>query len=89
MTAKQIEKAVEIITNAVQSAEMTEEQDKALATVQKALERQIPKKPKKYVDLYKSIKNGCPACPKNEILYAGQKYCSVCGQAIDWNFIED
>lgn len=35
------EKAMEIITNAVQSAEMTEEQDKALALVQKLIERQV------------------------------------------------
>jgi len=63
---------------------MTAEQDMALAIIQKALEKQIPKKPKKYVNLYGSTRNGCPACPRNEI-YAGQKYCSVCGQAIDWS----
>lgn len=38
-----LEKAVEVVTNAVQCGEMTCEQDKALAIVQKALERQIPK----------------------------------------------
>ncbi len=53
--------------------------------IKKSLERQIPKKPKKYVDLYGSTKNDCPVCSENEILYAGQKYCSVCGQAIDWS----
>ncbi len=53
--------------------------------IDKALEKQIPKKPKKYVDLYGDTRNGCPACPRNEILYAGQQYCSVCGQAIDWS----
>ncbi len=84
-----LEKAVEVITNAVQRVEMTYEQDRALATVQKTLEKQMPKQPKKYIDLYGMTRNGCPACPKNEILYAGQKYCSVCGQAIDWSFIED
>ena len=84
-----IEKAVEVVTNAVQCGEMTCEQDKALAIVQKVLEKQMPKQPKKYIDLYGTTRNGCPVCPKNEILYAGQKYCSVCGQAIDWNFVED
>lgn len=36
--------ASEIITNAVQKDGMTAEQDKALAIVRKALEKQIPKK---------------------------------------------
>lgn len=80
-----IEKAVEIITNAVQCGKMTCEQDRALAIVQKALEKQFPKQPKKYIDLYGTTRNGCPVCPKNEILYARQKYCSVCGQAINWS----
>lgn len=33
-------------------------------------------------------RNGCPRCHRenehNEIIYKGQKYCAVCGQAIDW-----
>lgn len=40
-----IEEAIEIITNAVQKENMTTEQDKALSIAQKALEKQIPKKP--------------------------------------------
>ncbi len=47
--------------------------------------KETPTVPKPYVDLYGDKRNGCPRCPKPEILYAGQKYCSVCGQAIDWN----
>ena len=89
ITSTALEQAIEIITNAVQREEMTCEQDRALATVQKALEKQIPKQPKEYMDLYSMTRNGCPTCPRNEILYAGQKYCSVCGQAIDWSCIED
>lgn len=50
----------------------------------KALEKQIPKKPKRYIAFDGIERNGCPTCPRNEILYAGQKYCSVCGQAINW-----
>lgn len=46
-----LEKAVEVITNAVQRVEMTYEQDRALATVQKTLEKQMTKQPKKYIDL--------------------------------------
>lgn len=48
------------------------------------LDKQVPKKPIRYID-YDGIKrNGCPSCPRYEILYQGQKFCSVCGQAIDW-----
>ena len=60
-----LEKAVEVVTNAVQCGEMTCEQDKALATVQKTLEKQMPKQPKKYIDLYGMTRNSCLACPKN------------------------
>lgn len=49
-----------------------------------ALEKQIPKKPHKYLDFNLIERDGCPNCyeqfNRNEILYAGQKYCSVCGQ---------
>ena len=44
-----------------------------------------PKKPKKYIDMAGIERDGCPSCDHNEILYAGQKYCSVCGQQIDWS----
>lgn len=46
------------------------------------IEKQIPKKPKKYIAFDGIERNGCPSCPRNEILYAGQKYCSVCGQKL-------
>ena len=53
-----------------------------------ARERRNGKKPYIFFDFYNSEKNGCPNYhennERNEILYAGQKYCSVCGQAIDW-----
>ena len=54
-----------------------------------ALEKQVPKKPKRYIAFDGIERNGCPSCPRNEILYAGQKYCSVCGQAIDWTKKEE
>ena len=49
-----------------------------------ALEKQVPEKPSYYVDMYGHNRPGCPECEKNEILYFGQRYCNVCGQAIDW-----
>lgn len=50
-----------------------------------ALEKQIPKKPRYYIDNWGHNRPGCPGCARNEILYAGQKYCSVCGTKIDWS----
>lgn len=47
-------------------------------------DRKLSKKPKKYIAFDGIERNGCPSCPRNEILYVGQKYCSVCGQKIDW-----
>lgn len=65
------------------------EQYRALGTVEElkeAREKQIPKKPHKYIAFDGIERNGCPRCyeelGRNEILYAGQKYCSVCGQAL-------
>lgn len=50
----------------------------------KAFEKQIPKKPRYYIDNWGHNRPGCPGCPRNEILYVGQKYCKVCGTKIDW-----
>lgn len=41
------QEAIEIITNAIQTDDMTPEQDKALAIMQRATAKQIPKKPTK------------------------------------------
>ncbi len=81
------EETIEIITNAIQSEKMTCEQDKALAIAQKALEKQIPKKPiiseeqhVRYVTTF-----DCPACNGNFTGFGVAKYCYHCGQAIDWS----
>lgn len=88
------QEALEIITNAIQVNGMTAEQDKALATAQKALEKQIPKKP---LDIFKSdidcmTEGQCPLC-KGKILepcgrrnrvFANMAYCLDCGQKLDW-----
>ncbi len=80
---------------------MTVEQDRALAITQKALEKQIPKKPT--ITVHKCrVENSdelltynfthCPCCFDNaELKYfdslidSGAKYCRRCGQAIDWS----
>ena len=89
------QEAIEIITNAVQTDSMTEEQDKALAIVQKAVEKQIAKKPNRWGDGYS---DGhlvydmweCPTCGKNyELEYDEHDYCPNCGQHIDWEECEN
>ena len=64
------------------------EKKELFATMVYVFEKRAPVAPHKYIDMYGMEQNGCPSCYKelnrNEILYAGQAYCSVCGQCIDW-----
>lgn len=64
-----------------------EECDNAGVMAIDALDKQIPVKPHKYTAFDGIGRNGCPRCfeerGRNEILYAGQRYCSVCGQKIE------
>lgn len=88
------ERALEVITNAIQNETMTEEKDMALAVAQKALKKQTPKKPisikndedvrigagtwKAGVTIYK-----CPCC--NSFISRSSDFCPDCGQALDWS----
>lgn len=78
------EEAIEIITNAIQTDNMTAEQDKALAIVQKATEKLIQKKPlKAYGGAYR-----CPSCQMkyyDHKYWFGTKCCVYCGQALNWD----
>lgn len=76
--------ALEIITNAVQTEKMTAEQDKALAVAQKVLERQIPTKVVCHKISNEIILKYCPTCRVRFLRY-GHKYCSECGQKLDWS----
>lgn len=86
-----VQEALEIITNAIQSDNMTAEQDNALAVVQKALERQMPKKPPKSES---GTFNICPTCGK--FINRREKShgnidiprCKWCGQKLDWSDTE-
>lgn len=80
------QEAIEIITNAIQTDGMTEEQDKALAVVQKAVEKQVEKKPVhvkdngiRYTDCYR-----CPTCNGAFTGTGIARYCYHCGQKIEW-----
>lgn len=82
--------ALEIITNIVQRQNVTKENDLALAIVQKATEKQIPKKPDYEGDGFDE--GGyliydtwiCPNCGKHyEVDYDDYNFCPECGQALD------
>lgn len=50
---------------------------------QEALEKQIPKKPKISKSHVKNSKFGICEC--GEYIFDHEKYCSKCGQALDWS----
>lgn len=55
-----------------------------LLSVKSALEKQIPKKPWKPF----TTSNNIFACSCNHAVSKGDKYCTVCGQALDWSDTE-
>lgn len=94
------EEAIEIITNAVQTENMTVEQDKALSVIQKDFEeiqqyraigtvekcREAMEKQmaKKPVLNENSNVMFCPVCER-KVKRNYDLHCSGCGQAIDWS----
>ena len=88
-----IEKALEIVTNAVQTGLMTAEQDRALRQVQNAVNLQIEKKPMwkadKGFDFEVARRLRCPSCytpiVSQFVRDYKPKHCSECGQKLDWS----
>ena len=95
---KEIETSIELAKMCTQNFERTKEIE-AYAMAIKALEKQIPKKPNKTIDLSWRVRkeaHTCPVCDYylTEVHFiAPQKiesnkkitYCETCGQAIDWS----
>lgn len=89
------QKALEIITNIVQRQNVTKENDLALAIVQKATEKQIPKHIEEQTkDDRGFIDYVCPNCKttlQQKMKGATQttiykyEHCIFCGQALDWS----
>lgn len=81
-----IEQAIEILLDKYGKAD--EEQEQAIATAIKALEKQIPKKPSDIASYYYTReKNGtCSICGGH--VQGREKFCPNCGQKIDWEGIE-
>lgn len=85
--------ALEILTNVIQSSEMTKATDTVCAIAQKAIEKQIPKKPYyKEKAFFNFDGYCCPNCntfikSKNE-WHVKPTFCKNCGQALDWSDIK-
>ena len=84
-----VQEAIEIITNAVQTDKMTVEQDEALAIVQREIKKRIPQKPIFCYDEQDDI--CCSACGVEIAAMDGYEYgkkqykcCPYCGQKINW-----
>jgi hypothetical protein len=75
-----------ILRSVVHSVKSRENLSEALFIMQKAMERQIPKKAnitiKGTTDFNTTL--NCPTCHKMPI-GVKPRYCSECGQAIDWS----
>jgi hypothetical protein len=63
---------------------ITDSERSSVNTAIDALEKQIPKKSTEYVDYEFSVVWTCPTCWRVHITEWKTKYCSDCGQAIDW-----
>lgn len=84
------EEAITILKIAKTEVEWDYPLDYAIAidTAIEALEKQIPKKP---ISLGEDIDRDigqCPNCKEIIDTYEDYKYCSECGQAIDWRDVE-
>lgn len=81
------EEALEIITNTIQTDKITAEQDTALAVAQKALQKQMAKKPipNEKDNIRFSLCYSCPECGRTFSGTGIADYCYHCGQALDWS----
>lgn len=74
-----IKRSKEILT-------IVEEMDNKLTIINDG--RNEARFPHKYIDRMDDVRNGCPNCyqkhKQKQILYAGQKFCSSCGQKIKY-----
>ena len=80
------QEAIEIITNAVQGdgTKVTAEQDEALAIVQKATKKRIPREPK-IIGSPADYNKRCPNCNERVDVFQDNRFCQECGQALDWS----
>ena len=71
--------------------QLTSDDFEWLEEAKKALEKQIPKKPKR--DKEYPLGRVCPKCcaylGNVQFISSNHNYCPICGQAIDWSSGED
>lgn len=93
MNKKEIEKAIEMMKGRYEFAkenylEEAPEYVEALRMSVEALEKQIPKKPieQRYVnyEIENELIGHCPSCQLRWDVAYWQRYCSNCGQKLDW-----
>ena len=90
------EEAIERIKCILKNNSFTKADKNALKLTIEALEKQIPKKPiqANYIVKVNGVDTlldeneftKCPSCTYKDIeVKHGQKYCHICGQALDWS----
>lgn len=93
------EEAIERIKCILKNNSFTKADKNALKLTIEALEKQIPKKPiqANYIVQVNGVDTlldeneftKCPSCTYKDIeVKHGQKYCHICGQALDWSDAE-
>ena len=93
------EEAIERIKCILKNNSFTKADKNALKLTIEALEKQIPKKPiqANYIVKVNGVDTlldeneftKCPSCTYKDIeVKHGQKYCHICGQALDWSNAE-
>lgn len=84
MTAKE---ALEYFKRRKEQTELNDRVQQAEDLAIKALEKQIPKKPKNEYTDNLDITTEIPVCPVcgDQSIYETDEYCSDCGQRLDWS----
>lgn len=82
------QEAIEHITNRLQADEKsyTEVDDKALAVIQKLVDKSTPQKPL-IKESPADYNERCPNCNERVDIFADSRFCQQCGQALDWSDI--
>lgn len=93
------EEAIEILQEERDYAQFPQYVKEAIKIATSAIEKQIPKKPiqANYIVRVNGVATlldeneftKCPSCTYKDIeVKHGQKYCHICGQALDWSNAE-
>lgn len=76
------EEAIKSLKNIIEYWTHKPTEIKAAELAISALEKQIPKKPKKILQAFEYRFGDCPSCNKSSDM--NYKHCQYCGQKLDW-----